>query len=238
MRRIFAMFASGSSPQAIAIKLNSEGVAGPRRRPWGPSTIYGNWRRGTGILNNELYVGRLVWNRQRFVKDPTTGRRIAQPNLSGQWVVQEVPALRIVPQELWEAVKRRQQGTRREIAASRSGGVRPERARRPAYLLSGLLRCGACGGGFAMISASHYGCSNARNRGICDNRLIIRRDRLEEAVLAGLKTHLMRPEMVKEFVAEYQRSLNRHAATLAASRLSVERDLARTRQDMILCGSP
>ena len=25
-----------------------------------PSTIYGNAKRGTGILNNELYVGRLV----------------------------------------------------------------------------------------------------------------------------------------------------------------------------------
>ena len=30
---------------------------------------------GTGILNNELYVGRLIWNRQRFVKDPETGHR-------------------------------------------------------------------------------------------------------------------------------------------------------------------
>jgi hypothetical protein len=32
-------------------------------KTWGPSTIHGNWRRGTGILNNELYIGRLVWNR-------------------------------------------------------------------------------------------------------------------------------------------------------------------------------
>jgi hypothetical protein len=30
---------------------------------------------GTGLLNNELYVGTLVWNRQRFIKDPTTGKR-------------------------------------------------------------------------------------------------------------------------------------------------------------------
>ena len=36
---------------------------------WGASTINGNAKRGTGILNNELYVGRLVWNRLRYVKD-------------------------------------------------------------------------------------------------------------------------------------------------------------------------
>ena len=78
IRAIFADFAGGKSPRAIAKDLNDRGVAGPRNVPWGASTIYGNWRRGTGILNNELYVGRLVWNRQRFVKDPEIGRRQAR----------------------------------------------------------------------------------------------------------------------------------------------------------------
>ena len=61
---------------------NSIARASPVRRagPGDPSTIYGNWQRGTGILNNELYVGRLVWNRQRFIKDPTTGKRQARMN--------------------------------------------------------------------------------------------------------------------------------------------------------------
>ena len=33
----------------------------------GPSTIHGHAGRGTGILNNELYIGRLIWNRQRYI---------------------------------------------------------------------------------------------------------------------------------------------------------------------------
>ena len=105
VRRIFADFAAGKSPRAIAKDLNDRGVAGPRGNPWGASTIYGNWRRGTGILNNELYVGRLVWNRQRFVKDPEMNRRQARPNPEDEWVVEEVPALRIVSDELWASVK-------------------------------------------------------------------------------------------------------------------------------------
>jgi site-specific DNA recombinase len=101
---VFAAFASGKSPRAIAQDLNKRDVPGPR----GVSTIYGNWRRGTGILNNELYVGRLVWNRQRFVKDPEMDRRQARPNPEGEWVVEEVPALCIVSDELWSSVKDRQ----------------------------------------------------------------------------------------------------------------------------------
>ncbi len=63
-----------------------------------------------------------------------------------------------------------------------------------------------------MINTTHYGCSNARNRGICDNRLTIRRDVIEESVLSGLKKELMNLELVKEFVAEYHREINRLAA--------------------------
>ena len=75
---------------------------------WGPSTINGNRQRGTGILNNEMYIGRLVWNRLRYVKDPETGKRISRVNPDDKWIVQEVPELRIVERGLWVEVKARQ----------------------------------------------------------------------------------------------------------------------------------
>ena len=49
-------------------------MAGPRARSWTASTIHGQRRRGNGILNNELYIGRIVWNRLRFIKEPETGK--------------------------------------------------------------------------------------------------------------------------------------------------------------------
>mgnify|MGYP001488431839 CR=1 FL=1 len=46
-----------------------------------PPTISSNAKRGTGILNNEAYISKLVWNRQRYVKNPETGKRQARfPN--------------------------------------------------------------------------------------------------------------------------------------------------------------
>jgi len=65
VRRIFRDYLSGQSSRTIAMTLNREGISGPQGKEWGPSTIHGNPKRGTGILNNELYIGRLVWNRLR-----------------------------------------------------------------------------------------------------------------------------------------------------------------------------
>ena len=106
-RRIFRDDAAGRSAKAIAQALNRAGIAGPRGGAWGPSTVAGNAARGNGILNNELYVGRRVWNRQRFVKDPATGRRVSRFKDSQELVVIEVPELRIIEDELWQAVKAR-----------------------------------------------------------------------------------------------------------------------------------
>ena len=135
IRRIFRDYAAGVSPKALAKRLNGERCSGPNGKPWNPSTIHGNPARGTGILNNELYVGRLVWNRLRYVKDPDTGKRVSRPNPSSAWVTTDVPQLRIVDDELWDQVKARQAEMRRVTSNGDPQAVQP--ARRPKYLFSG-----------------------------------------------------------------------------------------------------
>jgi len=106
-----------------------------------PSTIYGNAKRGTGILNNELYIGRLVWNRLRYMKNPDTGKRVSRLNPEAEWMRKEVPQLRILSDELWAETKQRQEVGRRAVRAAGN----PVGARRPQYLFSGLTKCGVCG---------------------------------------------------------------------------------------------
>ena len=231
VRRVFEEFANGRSPRAIAGALNKEAIPGPAGKSWGPSTIYGNWRRGTGILNNELYIGRLVWNRQQFIKDPNTGRRQARLNPETKWIVESVPHLRILDDHLWNLVKERQRVSRSRVM-TKDKGIRSERARRPRYLLSGLLKCGTCGGGFSKISQTHYGCSTARNKGTCDNLLTLRRDELEAKVLDGLRHQLMHPEMVKTFIDEFHREWNRQAAEHDVRRDRVTHDLEKTEREV------
>lgn len=185
IRHIFDDYAAGKSPKALAHALNKRGMPGPSGKGWGPSTINGNWRRGTGILNNELYVSRLVWNRLAYIKDPDTGKRVSRPKEESELVVKDVPDLRIVDQELWERVKARQQALRHQPSFF-------ER-QRPRMLLSYLLKCGCCGGGFSKVSQNHYGCSTARDKGTCSNRLTVRQDELEGLVIAALQSRLMDP---------------------------------------------
>lgn len=59
VRRVFRDFAAGVSPRAIARRLNAEGVPGPAGKLWTDSTIRGHAKRGTGLVNNELYIGKL-----------------------------------------------------------------------------------------------------------------------------------------------------------------------------------
>lgn len=56
-----------------------------------------------------------MWNRPRYVKDPVTGKRISGPNDANRVLVQDVPDLRVVPQELWDEVKSRRATLKRNI---------------------------------------------------------------------------------------------------------------------------
>ncbi|WP_310531409.1 recombinase family protein [Novosphingobium sp.] len=233
VRRIFRDYASGKSAKRIATELNRDGIRAPTGGEWGFSTINGNPKRGTGILNNEMYVGRLVWNRQRFVKDPDTGKRQARLNPESEWITQEVPELRIVEDALWEEVKARQLSIKAEHSREEDCPTNPlSKYHRPKYLLSGLTKCGCCGGGYSMVSGDLLGCSTARNKGTCDNRTNIRRDRLEERVLNALRHHLMDPALFAEFCDEFTREMNRARMEGRAAITAAETEIRKIDRDL------
>ncbi len=225
IRRIFAEFSDGLSPKAIARKLNGEGILGPSGKPWRDTAIRGHRIRGTGLLNNELYIGRLVWNRLRYIKDPETGRRVSRLNPRDQWIITDVPDMRIVDDALWERVKHRQG----EIDATpRVQAIRETRfweKKRTTHLLTGLLRCGCCGGGFAAVGKDYLACSAARKQDICTQKRSFKRHALEDVVLNLLRDRLMRPEAVAAFVASVSREMNagRAEESVARARLTSER---------------
>ncbi|HIO37991.1 MAG TPA: recombinase family protein [Rhodospirillales bacterium] len=208
IKRVFVDYISGKSPRAIAIALNQEKILGPTGKGWTASTIIGNRKRGTGILNNQLYVGKQVWNRLHYRKDPKTRKRVSQLNPPETWIISDVPDLRIIDDELWN--------TAQTLQDSRSRETRPDRQRspdwhhrRPKHLFSGLIKCAACGGGMTLISRVYYGCSANRNKGTCNNHLTMRLDRLEEAVLQGLQEHLLTKDLTDVFAREYTLEINR-----------------------------
>ncbi|MXY39297.1 MAG: recombinase family protein [Rhodospirillaceae bacterium] len=231
VRRIFREFAQGTSPRAIARRLNEDGIPGASGKLWTDSVLRGHAKRGTGLLNNELYIGRLVWNRQRFLKNPDTGKRVARLNPPEEWIIVEVPELRIVDDELWQAAKARQ-GEISEKYATSIAATRAAQANylnsthRPRYLLSGLLECGMCGGSYAKRGQDRYACSNYIMSGSCSNSRTVRRVEIEERVMAGLREKLMAPEAAAEAMKAYAEETNRLNRERRASGATDRKELA------------
>jgi site-specific DNA recombinase len=197
VRRIFREYAiEQRNARAIATRLNAEGVSPPRGHYWRAGTVNGHARRKTGILQNEIYCGRLIWNRCFRVIDPDTGKRIWRYNPENLWQRGEAPELRIVSDDLFQAAQDRR------FERSKKHGRANEAPRR---ILSGLLRCGSCGAGMSKKDGGYHGrprivCSQMREAGRCDNRRAYYLDDIEHIVVGGLRDQLGTREAIEYFI--------------------------------------
>ncbi len=204
--RIFTMYADGLGFIRIAKLLTAEAVPSPRGNGWAPGSI-------GEILHRSLYHGIISWNRSRKVVRGDTIARTKRPEAD----YKDVPAehLRIIPEDLWQRVQARlaQAG---DAFVRRAGGRFIARAGRldgeSPFLMSGFLTCDACHGPLGGVTQLHgggpaanrrrvtvYACSRHRKRGSCDNRLAVRTDRVDSAVLTAI-TEVINPNMVEAAV--------------------------------------
>jgi len=144
----------------------------------------------------------LIWNKQRYVKDPNTGKRLARPNPKEDWVIQQVPRLRIINQDLWEQVQERLDGIRNSASVVKARETKFWEHRRAKHLFTGLMVCAECGGSMIAAGKDYMACDHARNQGTCKNKRGIRRHFIEETVIASLKSNLMQPDHVAVSMAE------------------------------------
>jgi site-specific DNA recombinase len=139
VRRIFQMSEDGLSLKRIAKALNAEHIPSPRLRSgkshgtWCPTAI-------REMLRRDLYIGRIVWNRSRFVKRPGTNKRLRRERPESEWCITERPELRIVDENLWNRVQSRLLFVAQTFGKGKPPGLYHRAASSP-YLLSGFLKC-------------------------------------------------------------------------------------------------
>ena len=204
IRLIYTMFAQGNTPYQIASHLNEQGIPSPKCGTWSRSSIYPDKRGGIGILSNEIYHGWYIWNRTKWVKNPDTGKRKSIPRPESEWEKQYREELIIIDDDLWQAVQAQIEASRNEAIAKKLKGKGSAGGRQPKYLLSGLLKCGVCGGNFSITTTSRhqlYGCGRRKDGGhtVCSNHITVPRLVAEERLLDGIKNKLMSAEAVKIF---------------------------------------
>jgi hypothetical protein len=178
----------------------------------------GHAARGTGILRNEIYIGRVVWNRMRFIENPATGKRVSRLNPESAWVIDQQPELRIVDDVLWERVQSRLDAIREKFGADDPDRNRYWEKRRSQHVLSDNVVCGCCGRPMTNVGKDYLACTGARKRGTCANGRSIKRGELETLILNGLRERLMAPELVAEFITAFQVEWNRLIGEQGAKR--------------------
>ena len=223
VRRIYRDFASGLSSIQIAKALNDEGFPGPRGGEWNASTIRGDPKRHTGILNNPIYVGRLVWGRRQWRRNPDSENRERRYKMrdASEWLEIAVPELRIIDDELWEAVRteiKRRQRTDEKIS--------PTHQNRKKHLLSGLIKCSCCGANYTISGKDYYRCASHKERGTCQNKLSVRKGALESAALSVLQHSLFTEEHARLFVDTFNREMAKISSRRADDDSALKKRLA------------
>jgi len=191
VRRMFEWVDEDSlSARGVLSRLNELGIV-PRRGAtrWAKSSVL-------RILRNEMYAG--VWHYNKFQgcepRNPATSvryRRRAKSSVrqrpKSEWLPLDLPeSLRIIPRQRWERV---------QLQLDRNIAFSP-RNEKHAYLLKGLVQCGACGArhiGDPCHGAFYYRCI-AR----CKKLPTVRETVLDESVKDAVRKLMMNPDVFLE----------------------------------------
>lgn len=211
VRRIFREVIEGKGLMEIAKALNREGIAGPRGKGWGKTTLH-------KILSNEAYLGRLVWGHTSTRNLPPIRVEKVWPGIVDQDTFKQAIAL---------------------LKGRAFVRVHPKRVSSD-YLLSGLAKCGHCGralvGQDAKGGQFHYyvcGTTLKKGGGSCP-AAYLNRDKFEQLIISRIKEHILTYENLKELArlvneemdataGQYWERLNAVTAELASVSRRLER---------------
>ena len=205
VRRVFELYSKGKqSPKSIARLFNQEAVLG--RSDWNTSGV-------ANLLTHELYIGKQIWNKTGNYVDSETGRRTTTRKPVEEWI--EVPALdlRIVSDELWEAVRAR----KKEVARKpRKPGEAPKsrQSQYPTRLFD--LYCHDCQKPLQTYRSGEYPqlkCPNqSEGRMGCSLKVSKSQMQIDECILAELSHRLLCEDDLEAMVASANEFLEKEAA--------------------------
>ena len=207
VRRIFRLCADGKGMVSIARQLNDEGLPAPRnsqgrRISWSPSSV-------RSLLFRRLYLGEVIWNKTK--KRNPWGIQQQRKRPEKEWITIPMPELRIITDAEWKSAHARLDKTRAMYLRGTKGELwgRPASNLNSKYLLTGLVKCGVCGGSLYVKSSSRkgqralfYGCTSfhLRGRTVCTNSMLIPMEAANKAVMQVFEQEVLHPDVTKTVV--------------------------------------
>ncbi|WP_414675600.1 recombinase family protein [Magnetovibrio sp.] len=183
VRDVFALCLKGKGIRAIAHTLNGKGLRYRKGRNFGVSLIH-------KILTHTTYMGV-----HHFNKTDSKTRKAKDPS---EWVAFDTPV--IIANDTFERVQ--------DLLAKRRPSNTPPRIVNGPTLLTGIAKCGTCGGGMTLRTGKggryrYYTCNTRATEGktACEGRNM-RMEKLDELVLDQLEKHLFTEERLELIIAE------------------------------------
>ena len=218
VRDIFNWSSQGLGMRKIAERLNNAAVPPPESGSgFDPSTV-------RGILRNETYLGRLIYNRQQFFRN-ADGKKAKRDNPRSDWRIHEAPELRIVAEDLWTAVNERFDQRKHTKASTGHREIR--------HPFSGMIKCAGCGASFMALKSTRkghvyvkYACSYNRRRGaaVCPNTTRVDQEALLELVVAAVEDHVLKEENIKIITEAVEKLIIEHRGSHAGDRKRLEKE--------------
>ena len=204
VREIFDSVLRGNGLKEICRNLNERGVTNHGRR-WQKSSLQ-------YLLTNEAYTGTAVWGRRT-----KEGKTPDPVRVEGAWDA-------LVSREMFDRVQ--------QALASRAPDVQRPAQVGSRFLLSGLLRCGACGKPYLGQGAksgqyTYYVCSTLHHEGpgTCEARYL-NAEKVEEFVVEKIRERILTDETITELVTLLAEEIDTLAGELSSQLQAIEAELA------------
>ncbi len=235
---IFDTFANSDCGMSwIAGDLNRRGVKSPKGKAWSVQTI-------RGILTRRVYSGANVFGANRYGKyhhmgDNGEATKGKSGSRDGDPIIVADIHDALVDLEKFERCQQK-------LAKRATKGRRPRYSR---YLLSGVLRCGHCGG--AMVGKGYakgnvpryYACVTGQNRPGACCRYQVRQDAMEDYVLGLLEKQLLSKQAVDQITraihrqAKSRTGFKDHTKALKSQIETLDRKIAKGNENLLLAAA-
>lgn len=212
VKKIFDLYDDGYSLSEVQTELRAMGYKTQTGNEFTPMTI-------RDVLRNPKYKGEYTFNKFAYNKIKKMGKK---KNPKDEWIVVPNGMPAIVPPEQWDRVQAKM--------SDKYKGKGSTQRRYEAYALTGIMKCGLCGGRMVGKPSEkqgrvyqYYVCMNAK-RGFCDAKAV-RKDEAERVVAEAIKTHIgMDIELlVSEVEKAYLPEMEKRSRELSSLESSLEK---------------
>lgn len=217
VKKIFEYADQGLGLKAITRRLNEAGYRSKQGKPFSTNGI-------KTILNNPIYIGKIRYNQ---VENWSEKRRKGKnPNFILTDGIHEP----IIAKELWDRVH----------SAIQKRSYKPSRSYTP-YILSGILKCPACGHGMVPARSKggsgeqyrYYVCGQFHNKGasVCRSNMI-KAEYAEQQVMDELHRIVAKPYILRKLVDHINQQRSNAELPLLDEKKVVEQQIAKIQRKL------